>query len=942
MSNPILSTLRQTPLSAALDQCPFCDKEGLKILPLRHSAFCSDDADAIATAPDVSLGEDFSLDKARLTARMMREGYLYVLIERMGLLYWKAHFVTSDARLYAFPADAPPPRTTAFSCSRDAANPDTSLVSIEQPTQVHATWWLFTPDPLTTRKLDEYKADREALTRDGKLQTFSPSAWMKGDTSQAFSLAADALNDWVAEYVALKKGNAAFGSELVRQPFRPLQKEPLTHDYPSLPDARWDEATLSEWMQRQRLEALSHAVAEQGGAALVLRDALGVVQELNAWRNAAMEGVEPWLNHERDGVSNRWRFQVASRLLEVREELKAHRIQQTEDQLDAPMEDERADAVFEALHPDRNKAQRDVYIRRETQRLPWRGESAQYLGELEIRERAWELYPDTGEAAREAGRERAKAMQRELIGEDAIRRRRERAALAAERIFQPLDMDEAQRVVNEFDVEAAACMKKMEERVEDHLALLQSAYVLDALHAYDDQDLPRGWAFALQVALCTLGMEACAAGDRLVSEWSRDLEIAEDNLFWRAYSLNQERLMQDMRAALAEAKMQADSSPPDLRGAAAVLAAIGSEAKRARRVISAFEEANKVLIEAETGSASLDWFSRPQMGVLMGWYAQAAKGIFNSGMPSRADHVMASVLVRAMNWRMGKLATELRMHEMAQQGKTMDFNRSRAQVQTRIRRSVQAELEAGKIGNFYALRIGAIVALFEAANLWFKAQEFPEGNRQRAEFAAAALGTLAVGLEVMHTGAEWTMARHSPRSLTHRVAATWGGGLRLYGGFLGAAGGLIGFSLDAGSAKTQFDHNRSVLGAAYLTRGIAVLSASALSSAVALSASGPYLRMLIERTGSRALKRALAVLDALARTLARRALLVFMRTWLARVGWVLLAVSAIIWILEPDAMEKWSDKSVFGKGRSNKPVKFESEVAELAGLEAAFAQLAGA
>lgn len=939
MSNPILHTLRQTSLSAALDQCPFCEKEGLRILPLRHSAFCSDDASVLATAPDVGLGEGFSLDKARLTARMMREGYLYVLIERMGLLYWKAYFVTADARLYAFPADAPPPRTTAFSCYRDAATPDTSLVSIEQPKQVHATWWLFTPDPLTTRKLDEYKANREALAGDGRLQTFSPSAWMGGDTSQSFSLAADAIDDWVAEYVALKEGNVAFGSELARQPFRPLHKEPLTHDYASLPDVPWDEATLSEWLQRPRLEALRHAVTGQGGAVLVLRDALGVVQELNAWRNAAMEGVEPWLNRDREGVSNRWRLQVASRLLEVREELKAHRIQQAEDQLDAPMEDERADAVFEALHPDRNKAQRDAYIRRETQRLPWRGESAQYLGELEIRERAWELYPDTGEAAREAGRERAKAMQREVIGEDAIRRRRDRAALAAERIFQPLNMDEAQRVLDEFDVEAAACMKKMEERVEDHLAVLQSAYVLDALHAYDDQDLPRGWAFALQVALCTLGMEACAAGDRLVSEWSRDVEIAEDNLFWRAYGLNQERLMQDMRAALAEAKAQAESSPPDLRGAAAVLAAIGSEAKRARRVISAFEEANQVLNEAESGSASLDWFARPQMGVLMGWYAQAAKSIFNSGMPGRADHVMASVLVRAMSWRMGKLATELRMHEMAQQGKTLDFNRSRAQIQARIRMSVQAELEAGRIGNFYAVRAGAIVAVFEAANLWFKAQEFPEDNRQRAEFAAAALGTLAAGLEVMHTGAEWTMARHSPRSLTHRVAATWGGGLRLYGGFLGAAGGVIGGVLDIRSFQTEADNQRAPLAAAYLVRSMAVLSVSALSMAVALSGSGPYLKMLMQKTGSKALQRALAILQVFAHRLAQRAVMVFMRTWLARIGWVTLAISVVIWILDPDAIEKWSDKSVFRKGMDGQRKRFRCESEELAELEAAFSRM---
>lgn len=939
MSNPIFSTLRQTPLSSTMRQCPFCDKEGLKILPLRHSAFCSDDGEALATAPDIGLGEEFPLEKARLTARMMREGYLYILIDQMGLLFWKAYFVTADARLFAFAVDSPPSRSTGFSCYRDSTNPDTSLVSIEQPEQVHSTWWLFTPDPLSERKLDEYKANREPMARDGKLQAFSPAAWINGDRSQAFSLEAGALNDWVAEYVALKEGNAAFGSELLRQPFRPLAKDALTPDYAGLPNTPLNDTALSTCIQRPRLEALRDAVAEQDGVGLVMRDALGVVQELNAWRNAAMEGLEPWMNRERDGVSNRWRFQVASRLIEVREELKAHRIQQAEDRLDAPMENEEADTVFEALYPDQNEARRDAYIEREARRLPWRGETAQYLQELEIRERAWELYPDTGEEARAAARERAKAMQRQVIGEDALERRRQRAALAAERVFEPLDMDEAQGVLDEFDVEASACEKKMEERVQDHLIVLQSPYVLNALHAYDDVDLPRGWAFALQVALCTLGMEACESGDRLISEWAQDIAIAEENLFWRAYGLNQEALLGDMRAALAEAKAQAEATSPDLRGAAAILAAIGNEAKRAGQVIDAFDAANQVLDEAERGSSALDWFSQSQMGVLTVWYSQAAKKIFNSAMPSQADHVMASVLVRAMNWRMGKLAIELRMHEMAQQETVIDLNRSRSQIQWRIRRSIQAELEAGKIGNFYALRIGVIVALIEAANLFFKAQEFPEGKRQKAEFAAAALGTLAVSLELMYAGAEWTMTRYSSRSLTHRVAAAWGGGLRLYGGLLGATGGIIGVALDAVDGYDALKRGRVALAGAYTMRSLSTLALSALGLGVALSASGPYLKVLVQRTGSTAVKQALVLLHKLTQVMAQRAVLVFMRTWLMRMGWVALAVSAIIWLLEPDAIEKWSEKSVFKKDRSAQQKRYENEIEEIAELEAAFTQV---
>ena len=97
----------------------------------------------------------------------------------------------------------------------------------------------------------------------------------------------------------------------------------------------------------------------------------------------------------------------------------------------------------------------------------------------------------------------------------------------------------------------------------------------------------------------------------------------------------------------------------------------------------------------------------------------------------------------------------------------------------------------------------------------------------------------------------------------------------------------------------------------------------------------------MQRTANEALKRFLAVLQVFAQKLAQRAVLVFMRTWLARLGWVTLAVSAIIWILEPDAMEKWSDKSVFRKDKSGQRKKFENEMEELAELEAAFAQMVG-
>ncbi|MDD1969321.1 hypothetical protein NPS29_28710, partial [Pseudomonas putida] len=114
----------------------------------------------------------------------------------------------------------------------------------------------------------------------------------------------------------------------------------------------------------------------------------------------------------------------------------------------------------------------------------------------------------------------------------------------------------------------------------------------------------------------------------------------------------------------------------------------------------------------------MDWLARTQVGVLMGWYAQMAKGVFTYAAPNRADKAMAHVLVTAMNWRLGKFAPQLQLEELADAKTPKSLNTARAQLQVRVRRSVQMELESGKIGNFYALRLGVITGLYEAFQLY--------------------------------------------------------------------------------------------------------------------------------------------------------------------------------------------------------------------------------
>ncbi|MGF6094860.1 T6SS effector BTH_I2691 family protein [Pseudomonas sp. 18175] len=937
MSNPIINASRNSMVPCRPGKCNFCNKQGLLIFPLRHSAFCSDSPMLLDKVAVVALGESFDFPQVRFSARMLRKSYLYVLVERNGLKTWQSYFVTDDARLYQFAPLYPPAPSLTFSCSRDANAPSTSAVSIEKPEEVKDTYWLYTPDSLSEAKLEEYEQSAAAFSNEGKMQHFSPADWVNGNRHQQFSLESQALAQWVLEYKAL--GITATAETQDASPTQLAARSPALLNalnqqaYPPLcPSGALDSGRLTS--SYLRLVALRDALERDQGAALVLRDAIGVTQELNAWRNAALEGAEHWLNEEQDGATNHWRVQVALRLKDVREGIREHRIKKADESIDDWAHDSYTEENLQGAVPDKNKAEREAYVQRVLRQRSLRMTELELIPEeVKIREEAERLYPDTGAEARESMRGAAKAAKRRQMGEEEIERRKKRAGEQALKLFDQLDMNEVDAVLAQFDAKTAECEAIAEARAADHLTVLQSAYLLNAWYAYDPKDLRRGWAFAIQAALCTLGMEACPPGQALLTRWWEDTQIAEGNLFWRGYALNQQDLIEDTRGGLTESKSLFASLPLKDIAAKAI-----KEIKRGKSIINTFEKANKVLADGEK-LAPMDWLARSQMGVLMGWYAQLAKGVFTYGSPNSVDKAMAHVLTTAVSWRLGNYAPQLRLEELAEAKTPKSIDRVRSELQVRVRASVQAELDAGKMGNFYAVRIGVIVGLYEAFQLYNKAQAMPDGNKQKAEFAAAALATTAVALDLMHTGAEWTSKKYGAATATGRIAASWGGGLKLYGGFLGAIGGVIGGSLDVNTAVDHIHKKRFSLAFAYAVKGAATFGVAFLSLGIAISGSGPYLRMLIAKTGNAITLELLKILEAVAVRLAAERALLLMRAGLARLAWVVLVIGGVIWLFEPTAIEAWCEKSVFRKSKNTKGFKGQAE--EIVGLESSFISMVG-
>ena len=169
--------------------CKHCEKKGLLILPLRYSAVVTDDAAAQASVPTLpgKLGKgvtDLALSHAKYGARLMRDGYLYVLTERQGIKSWEGHLVLKTGQLYTFSVDTPPVIKPAPLCDRDQTSMHAYMVGIRNAHQVPNAWFLFTPSALTPAKLDDYKKNAAAYAAKGKMQHFDPEAWHNKSTNQ--------------------------------------------------------------------------------------------------------------------------------------------------------------------------------------------------------------------------------------------------------------------------------------------------------------------------------------------------------------------------------------------------------------------------------------------------------------------------------------------------------------------------------------------------------------------------------------------------------------------------------------------------------------------------------------------------------------------------------------------------------------------------------------
>lgn len=291
--------------------CPFCEKKGLAILPLRAAVGRTDTKFDVLDLPsgfkqDEVASIDLPANSAQYTTRLLRPGYLYVFNEVRG--EWKGYVVTPQGFLYGFdpdeeatPADAD---KIEFSCYRTGEEYIARCITIPDAEHAGKVWLGFSDTAWTQDVLDKHRAE---AYRKRHMRVVNAQDWVKGSTDQ----------DGTAEFTKLTSVVNEFthkGVKHGKQPSQSKKKNPNTLDpvviygYPAFgfsPHAfqgiKHEADGLLDWGKKAKNQPMMTTVP----------DPVGISMELN---QLALHRASEW----EDEPERKKRFESSAQIENVR------------------------------------------------------------------------------------------------------------------------------------------------------------------------------------------------------------------------------------------------------------------------------------------------------------------------------------------------------------------------------------------------------------------------------------------------------------------------------------------------------------------------------------------------------------------------------------------------------------------------------------------------
>lgn len=262
--------------------CPFCEKKGLPILPIRYGIAPTKtfgDYKVRNAPPDATrlLGDaevPLTAPETIYTGRVLRSGYLFVFYETHS--YWEAYAVDTAGCLSSVPVTGDtPPGGDRFhdSCKRNAVKmANASVVTIQDPGTAGKVWFGFS-DVWWTKAVRDKNAKLSSKDRAKFMRLVDVGAWFNhgkpGSTAPAHAFQIYQVDMIVAEYsMTLVEEVSALG---------------------------WSPFFYQDIISAKSLKEECDALMPTKGLVLGLQDPAGIARELSAYMNARWAAFsKPW------------------------------------------------------------------------------------------------------------------------------------------------------------------------------------------------------------------------------------------------------------------------------------------------------------------------------------------------------------------------------------------------------------------------------------------------------------------------------------------------------------------------------------------------------------------------------------------------------------------------------------------------------------------------
>ncbi|MBI5926452.1 MAG: hypothetical protein HY836_12755 [Aquabacterium sp.] len=192
-----------------MNNCEFCDKKGLAVLPVRPAIAPAGGHAPKGNAAMLSCADSIPVAPADYTLRHLRPGYLYTYDEARKWLH--AYVVTEGGYLYKLDPGETAPAKLAFTCAPDKCGTVASCVTIPDVKRATKVWFGFSDVQWTPAVIERHK---DAAYRAKHMVCLDVQAWLgskhhKGaaDISQVEKVVAEyALSDAQGKSLAFTAG----------------------------------------------------------------------------------------------------------------------------------------------------------------------------------------------------------------------------------------------------------------------------------------------------------------------------------------------------------------------------------------------------------------------------------------------------------------------------------------------------------------------------------------------------------------------------------------------------------------------------------------------------------------------------------------------------------------------------------------------------------------